>query len=299
MTRRTPLQRRAQWWKAFVDRSWLSCHYRCPPGEVDALEKYGHKALATQLAIATGAPNAFAAWVEICRSADHFSIGQRIAAIEASEEERRNIEAALATFRRMSPDTADVMKQLAEQANRAGRFSFATPIKTGVPKAAAHPAAAASTSSAQAAGADLRSGTRFSAARAANIDRYFLKLEAVEVARPAALTRHPTTASTPSSMLACCPALSAARSNDEPVKALNEQETRGRLVLLGLRLFSSEQPPELGQGFMHRARYVALNASCLEADAALRERLGWPAYPAADRDTTPAVKGCPRSTSGR
>ena len=104
------------------------------PEEVERLEKDGHKALATQLAIATGAPNAFAAWVEICRSADHFSIGQRIAAIEANDEERRNIEEALATFRKMSTDTADVMKRLAEQASLAGRFSFATPIKTGVPR---------------------------------------------------------------------------------------------------------------------------------------------------------------------
>lgn len=111
------------------------------PGEVKKLEEGEHKALATQLAIATGAPNAFATWVEICASADDATVAACIADLDVVGEERNNIAEALAIFRGMLlSDTKDALAQLARQANRAGRFSFAMPsrLRSPVP-ASGHP----------------------------------------------------------------------------------------------------------------------------------------------------------------
>ncbi|MFO1157495.1 MAG: P-loop NTPase fold protein [Reyranellaceae bacterium] len=112
------------------------------PGEVAKLEKGEHKALATQLAIATGAPNAFAAWVEISRTATDDTVEARISGIDANLEERRNITRALAVFREMAGKPGDALQQLARQSNRAGRFSFAMPGKTSMslPASGAAPA---------------------------------------------------------------------------------------------------------------------------------------------------------------
>jgi hypothetical protein len=104
-----------------------------PWGEVKKLEDGEYKALATQLAIATGAPNAFAAWVDICATAEDDSVDQRISAMEASEDERQNIDRALATFRRMPSNAGDHLRQLAEQSAHAGRFSFAMPRRATPP----------------------------------------------------------------------------------------------------------------------------------------------------------------------
>jgi hypothetical protein len=97
------------------------------PGEVKKLEDGEHRALATQLAIATGAPNTFGVWVAACADSDDNSITQHVRSFATSEEERRNIEGALVSFRAMRGEGVDVLKRLDGQAARASRFSFVVP----------------------------------------------------------------------------------------------------------------------------------------------------------------------------
>ncbi|SEP42790.1 KAP family P-loop domain-containing protein [Rhodospirillales bacterium URHD0017] len=99
------------------------------PDEVKKLEDGEHLALATQLAIATGAPNAFRRWVHLCNNGDERSLKEGIQQLNASDEERRNIENAFAEFCRVSVQNTGALKRLAHQSVRAGRFSFAMPHK--------------------------------------------------------------------------------------------------------------------------------------------------------------------------
>ncbi|CAN7649226.1 P-loop NTPase fold protein [Mesorhizobium sp. LjNodule214] len=93
------------------------------PAEVKKLEDGEHRALATQLAIATGAPNAFGTWMSICERADE----KRLTELVTDEFDRSNIEGALKAFRAMPGEGTDVLARLAVQASRAARFSFAVP----------------------------------------------------------------------------------------------------------------------------------------------------------------------------
>jgi hypothetical protein len=100
------------------------------PGDVKKLEDGEHRALATQLAIATGAPNAFALWAAACGDSDEGSIAARVRAFATNEEERRNIDGAFAKFCAMPGEGAHPLRMLANQAARASRFSFAVPQKS-------------------------------------------------------------------------------------------------------------------------------------------------------------------------
>jgi len=93
------------------------------PAEVKKLEDGEHKALATQLAVATGAPNAFGTWISICEGGDE----KRLTELVTDEFDLRNIEGALKAFRAMAAKDTDVLARLADQAPRAARFSFAVP----------------------------------------------------------------------------------------------------------------------------------------------------------------------------
>jgi hypothetical protein len=103
------------------------------PGEVRKLEDGEHRALATQLAIATGAPNAFALWMEACAAADDSSIKERVSKLAIDNDERRNIDGALGAFRKMDGEGSDVVERLAAQAARASRFSFVLPRRAAKP----------------------------------------------------------------------------------------------------------------------------------------------------------------------
>jgi hypothetical protein len=114
------------------------------PGEVKMLEDGDHRALATQLAIATGAPNAFGVWVKACEIArfephSNMSEGKRIAshvdALPIDEAERQNIAGALKTFCDISGREDDALKDLIAQEARASRFSFVAPRRTSIPAA--------------------------------------------------------------------------------------------------------------------------------------------------------------------
>jgi hypothetical protein len=96
------------------------------PVEVRSLEKGEHQALATQLAISTGAPNAFSSWIDICKTAP-VMLENQIANIWMGEDERGNITGALQIYRDITGGAADAEKRLIDQIGRASRFSFAVP----------------------------------------------------------------------------------------------------------------------------------------------------------------------------
>jgi hypothetical protein len=100
------------------------------PTEIKKLEDGEHRALATQLAITTGAPNAFGAWVTACENTKDAHIIERLHEFVTDEAEARNIKGALAKFRTMPHEGEDVVKRLAAQASRASRFSFVVPHKS-------------------------------------------------------------------------------------------------------------------------------------------------------------------------
>jgi hypothetical protein len=65
--------------------------------------------------------------VAACADSDDNSITQHVRSFPTSEEERRNIEGALVSFRAMRGEGVDVLKRLDGQAARASRFSFVVP----------------------------------------------------------------------------------------------------------------------------------------------------------------------------
>ena len=99
------------------------------PVEVRALEQGEYRALATQLAIATGAPNAFSSWIDICENLAAGSIEEQFAKLSIDDDERGNISGALHTYDEITEGTAEGRGQLAIQGARASRFSFAIPRK--------------------------------------------------------------------------------------------------------------------------------------------------------------------------
>jgi hypothetical protein len=106
------------------------------PDDVKKLEERDHMALATQLAIATGAPNAFGAWVKTCESPTNSLIEDRLRKLRVDRDERNNIHGALGAFRTMVGLDRDVLSELSAQSDRASRFSFVVPRKTMKPIAA-------------------------------------------------------------------------------------------------------------------------------------------------------------------
>ncbi len=97
------------------------------PAEIKLLEDGEFRPLATQLAIATGAPNAFGKWVQA--SAAGQPVDVLLGGLTIDADERANLEGAIAAFRRMPGEGADVLQRLAAQAARAARFSFVIPPK--------------------------------------------------------------------------------------------------------------------------------------------------------------------------
>jgi hypothetical protein len=102
------------------------------PAEVRMLEQGEHQALATQLAIATGAPNAFASWMDLYENPAGGSIEDRIAELSTDEDECANIQGALRIYAEIAQGVPDAEKRLALQGTRAARFSFAVPRKGSV-----------------------------------------------------------------------------------------------------------------------------------------------------------------------
>jgi hypothetical protein len=100
------------------------------PFEIKTLEDGEHRALATHLAIATGAPNAFGAWLAACESGNDELTTKGLHNLVLDEFERWNIEGALAKFRKMSGEDPLAFKRLAAQAGRASKFSFVFPSKS-------------------------------------------------------------------------------------------------------------------------------------------------------------------------
>jgi len=101
------------------------------PTERQRLEEGEYRALATQLAIATGAPNAYGAWVAAGSNSEAGLPAAIIDELGIAEDERKNLEGALAVFRKISP--ANAARDLAAQAPRATRFSFVVPQKAARP----------------------------------------------------------------------------------------------------------------------------------------------------------------------
>jgi len=99
------------------------------PGELKLLEDGQFRPLATQLAIATGAPNAFGTWVAACNETSNKRIEDRLRHLVIDPDERRNLEGAIAAFRMMPGEGPDVLQRLVAQATRAARFSFVIPPK--------------------------------------------------------------------------------------------------------------------------------------------------------------------------
>ncbi len=102
------------------------------PGELKKLEDGEFRALATQLAIATGAPNAFSGWVDICNkpTAPKTSIKMRLEALTLQDDERANFDGAIERFEAMCEPGANVLEKLRAQADLAARFSFVIPPET-------------------------------------------------------------------------------------------------------------------------------------------------------------------------
>ena len=105
------------------------------PAERKALEEGDFRALAAQLAISTGAPNTFPAWVAACTEKSPRSLDERLRGINIDADEESNLRGALAAFRKMAQDGADPLKRLADQAPRAMRFSFVVPRRLEPPAA--------------------------------------------------------------------------------------------------------------------------------------------------------------------
>jgi hypothetical protein len=97
------------------------------PTERKALEGGEFRALAAQLAISTGAPNTFPAWVAACTETSKRSLDERLRGIDIDADEESNLHGALAAFLKMPHDGADPLARLAGQARRAMRFSFVVP----------------------------------------------------------------------------------------------------------------------------------------------------------------------------
>jgi hypothetical protein len=100
------------------------------PAERRGLEASTYRALATQLAIATGAPNAFDSWVTACAAPDAQleSIPTRMGWPNGRNDESANLLGAVEWFRK-DIDSTDALIQLQSQAPRAARFSFVVPKK--------------------------------------------------------------------------------------------------------------------------------------------------------------------------
>ncbi|HTV26969.1 MAG TPA: P-loop NTPase fold protein [Xanthobacteraceae bacterium] len=99
------------------------------PAEVTELERGGYSALATQLAIATGAPNAFSSWIELCDSNRPEPISDCVAELGIDNDEYENIVGALKVYTDLTGSGSDNQQKLMAQVARASRFSFAVPRK--------------------------------------------------------------------------------------------------------------------------------------------------------------------------
>jgi hypothetical protein len=107
------------------------------PDELKKLEGGEFRALATQLAIATGAPNMFGAWVAACRASgkpieqrlSEKAVEDRVDKLVIGEDERQNFRKALNVFETMAGSGPVALHALASQALRAARFSFIMPHK--------------------------------------------------------------------------------------------------------------------------------------------------------------------------
>lgn len=98
------------------------------PRQRKDLETGKFRALAAQLAISTGAPKAFAAWVDACMDPSKPIDGQW-AEIAPDEEERDNLKGAFDAFSKRPDVGNDAQPMLAAQAPLAMRFSFVVPRK--------------------------------------------------------------------------------------------------------------------------------------------------------------------------
>jgi hypothetical protein len=107
------------------------------PAERKELEEGDFRALAAQLAISTGAPNTFPAWIAACTEKSTRSLDERLRGIDIDADEKSNLHGALAAFWKMPQDGVDPFTQLADQAWRAMRFSFVVPRRLEAPAATA------------------------------------------------------------------------------------------------------------------------------------------------------------------
>jgi hypothetical protein len=103
------------------------------PAERKELEKGDFRALAAQLAISTGAPNTFPAWIAACTEKSTRSLDERLHGIDIDADEESNLRGALAAFWKMPQDGVDPFTRLADQARRAMRFSFVVPRRLEAP----------------------------------------------------------------------------------------------------------------------------------------------------------------------
>jgi hypothetical protein len=97
------------------------------PTEVRTLEEGEYAALATQLAIATGAPNAFAGWIEACNREGNEPLADRLPKLAMAANELGNIEGALKVYTASTGGVPGGDERLAAQGARAARFSFSAP----------------------------------------------------------------------------------------------------------------------------------------------------------------------------
>jgi len=100
------------------------------PDEITQLERVDHRALATQLAIATGAPNAFGGWIEACAVKTDGKIAEFVPELTDDETEAHNIRGAWNWFRAQPSERVSPMDLLVAQSDRAARFSFVVPRRT-------------------------------------------------------------------------------------------------------------------------------------------------------------------------
>jgi hypothetical protein len=107
------------------------------PAERKELEAGDFRALAAQLAISTGAPNTFPAWIAACTEKSTGSLDERLRGIDIDADEESNLRGALAAFWKMPQDGVDPFTQLTDQARRAMRFSFVVPRRLEAPAATA------------------------------------------------------------------------------------------------------------------------------------------------------------------
>lgn len=97
--------------------------------DLKRLEDGEYRALAAQLAIATGAPNAFSAWVAACNDTTDKTLAEKLLELAVPETEKSNFEGAMAWFTKPANSGAHRLLDLAAQAPRAARFSFAAPAR--------------------------------------------------------------------------------------------------------------------------------------------------------------------------